>query len=167
MSSPPLNRETGAVSRPLKIQADDLSGDQVRALIALHLAGMQAHSPPDSVFALDLSGLQGPDVTVWSAWRGARITGICALKTLDPASGELKSMRTHPDFLRQGVAGALLSHIILQATRRGLTRLSLETGRGPAFEPALTLYRSRGFVDGGPFADYKANAFSQFLHLAL
>jgi len=155
-----------ATSHPrLTIQVDDLSGDQVRALIALHLAGMHADSPPESVFALDVSGLQAPEVTVWTAWRGARIASVGALKQLDDASGELKSMRTHPEFLRQGVAGALLDHIIGEAKRRGLKRLSLETGRGPAFEPALTLYRKRGFIDGGPFADYPANPFSQFLHL--
>lgn len=152
---------------PLRIQLDDLSGDQVRALIALHLAGMHSESPPESVFALDLSGLHSPEVTVWTAWRGALIAGVAALKMLSPQSGELKSMRTHPEFLRQGVATALLDHIIGDAKRRGLTRLSLETGRGPAFEPALMLYRTRGFRDGGPFADYEANAFSQFLHLVL
>jgi len=139
----------------------------VRALIALHLAGMHAESPPESVFALDLSGLQDPSVTVWTAWRGERVAGVAALKMLDPLSGELKSMRTHPDCLRQGVAGVLLNHIIGEAKRRGLTRLSLETGRGPAFEPALALYRKRGFIDGGPFSDYAANPFSQFLHLTL
>jgi putative acetyltransferase len=152
---------------PLRIQIDDLTGDQVRALIALHLAGMQAESPPESVFAMDLSGLQAPNVTVWTAWRGARIAGVAALKALDPVSGELKSMRTHPECLRQGVAAVLLDHIIGEARRRGLTRLSLETGRGPAFEPALALYRKRGFADGGPFADYGPNPFSQFLHLEL
>jgi len=152
---------------PLTIQVDDLSGDQVRALIVLHLAGMHAESPPEHVFALDLSGLKAPNVTVWTVWRGERVAGVAALKELDPLSGELKSMRTHPEFLRQGVAGVLLDHIIGNAKRRGLTRLSLETGRGPAFEPALTLYRTRGFKDGGPFADYEANAFSQFLHLGL
>jgi putative acetyltransferase len=152
---------------PLTIQVDDLSGDPVRDLIAFHLAGMNAESPPESGFALDLSGLQSPDVTVWTAWRGDRIASVGALKTLTSVSGELKSMRTYPEFLRQGVAAALLTHIIGEAKRRGLTRLSLETGRGPAFEPALTLYRKRGFVDGGPFADYTANPFSQFLHLTL
>jgi len=151
----------------LKIQVDDLSGDQVRALIALHLAGMHASSPPESVFALDLSGLQAPNVTVWTAWRGVRVAGVAALKELDPISGELKSMRTHPEFLRQGVAATLLDHIIGEAERRGMTRLSLETGRGAAFEPALALYRKRGFTDGGAFADYEANPFSQFLHLRL
>ena len=48
-----------------------------------------------------------------------------------------------------------------------MTRLSLETGSGPAFEPALKLYRRRGFVDGEAFADYRRSTFNQFLHLDL
>jgi putative acetyltransferase len=86
----------------VQIRQDDLSGEQTRALLALHLAGMQANSPPEAVFALDLSGLQVPEVTVWSAWQGDRIASIGALKMLDAGQAEIKSMRTHPDFLRQG-----------------------------------------------------------------
>jgi putative acetyltransferase len=81
--------------------------------------------------------------------------------------GEVKSMRTHPDFLRRGVAAALLEHIIVAAKSRGMTRLSLETGSGAYFEPALSLYRRRGFVDGAEFAGYERSPFNQFLHLAL
>jgi len=76
-------------------------------------------------------------------------------------------MRTHPDFLRRGVATALLEHVIDQASQRGLTGLSLETGSGPAFDPALSLYRKRGFQNGGAFADYQQSDFNQFLHLRL
>jgi putative acetyltransferase len=65
------------------------------------------------------------------------------------------------------VAAAILDHIIQEARARGLTRLSLETGRGEAFEPALALYRSRGFENGSIFADYPPSDFSQFLHLTL
>jgi putative acetyltransferase len=149
------------------IVEDDLAGDSTRSLLALHLAGMHANSPPGHVFALDLSGLQSPDVTVWTARANGKTIGIAALKQLRDGGGELKSMRTHPDFLRRGVAAALLEHIIDQAKRRGLTRLSLETGSGPAFDAALALYRKRGFQTGGAFADYKASEFNQFLHLPL
>ena len=76
-------------------------------------------------------------------------------------------MRTHPDFLRQGVARRLLEHIIAQARGRGVRRLSLETGSGVAFEPALALYRARGFASGAAFGDYAASTFNQFLHLDL
>jgi putative acetyltransferase len=45
--------------------------------------------------------------------------------------------------------------------------VSLETGSGPAFDPALALYRKRGFMDGEAFADDCRSNFNQFLHLAL
>ncbi len=151
----------------LVIREDDLSGEQIRALLALHLAHMQVSSPPGSVYALDLSGLRAPGVTVWSAWREDRIAGVGALKALGGGVAEVKSMRTHPDHLRRGVAAALLDHMIAMAREQGVTRLSLETGSGPAFEPALALYRARGFTNGEPFSDYVPSPFNQFLHLSL
>ena len=149
------------------IRQDDLSGEATRALLALHLSGMHASSPPGHVFALDLSGLQKPEVTVWTAWQREEIAGIGALKALGGRAGEVKSMRTHPDHLRKGVAAALLERIIREARSRGFNRLSLETGSGPPFEAALALYRKRGFVNGEAFADYVPSEFSQFLHLDL
>ena len=149
------------------IREDDLTGTQTRGLLELHLRGMYETSPPEAVFALDLSGLQDPAVTVWGAWEGDRLAAIGALKVLGSGQAEVKSMRTHPDFLRRGAAAALLDHAIETARARGVRRLSLETGRGPAFEPALAMYRRRGFADGAPFSDYVPNDFSQFLHLAL
>jgi putative acetyltransferase len=149
------------------IREDDLSSEATQSLLTLHLSGMHATSPPGHVFALDLSGLRAANVTVWSVWDGDDLAGIGALKTLGGVVGELKSMRTEPRHLRKGVAAALLEHIIAVARGRGLRRLSLETGRGPAFEPALALYRKRGFVDGDAFGDYPSGAFSQFLHLTL
>lgn len=152
---------------PIVIRQDDLSGEPTRALLALHLSGMQANTPAGHVFALDLSGLQAPGITVWSAWRRQAIAGVGALKALGDGSAEIKSMRTHPDHLRQGVGAAILDHIVAEALRRGMTRLSLETGRGEAFDAALALYRTRGFQPGGAFADYEATAFNQFMHLDL
>lgn len=149
------------------IRKDDLSGEATRALLALHLSGMHASSPPGSVFALDLSGLQRPDVTVWTVWAGGDIAGVGALKELGDRRGELKSMRTHPVWLRKGVAAFLLDHMITEAKARGLLRLSLETGSGPAFDPALGLYRRRGFINGEAFSGYEPSAFNQFLHLPL
>ena len=151
----------------MDIRPDDLSSPMTQALVRLHLTEMHATSPPGHAFALDLSGLRGPDVTLWSAWAGDEILGMGALKRLDARSGEVKSMRTHPEHLRRGVAAALLEYIILEARRRGYARLSLETGSGPAFEPALALYRRRGFVDGEAFGDYTRSDFNQFLHLPL
>ena len=149
------------------IRDDDLSDEQTRDLLTLHLAGMHANSPPGHVFALDLSGLRAPGVSVWSAWKGEAIAAIGALKRLGDGSGEIKSMRTQPDHLRTGAGAAILDHIVAVARAEGLTRLSLETGSGEAFEAALALYRKRGFKSGGAFGDYEASAFNQFMHLDL
>ena len=151
----------------IDVQFDDLSGDETRALLALHLVGMAENSPIASRYALDLSGLQRPEVTVWSAQIGGRIAAIGALKTLDAGVGEVKSMRTHPDFLRQGAAAAILAVMIATARERGLKRLSLETGTAPAFNSAIALYRKHGFISGPPFSTYRASAFNQFFHLDL
>lgn len=150
-----------------EVREDDLSSEATRALLALHLKGMYETSPPENVFALDLTGLKDPHVTVWSAWDSDRIASIGALKMLSGREAEIKSMRTHPDFLGQGAGAAILDHIIATARVRGVTRLSLETGRGEAFEAAIRLYQRQGFVEGEAFADYQPNAFSRFFHLAL
>ena len=139
----------------------------MHALLALHLSDMHVNAPPDHVFALDHSGLSAPDVTVWTSWDDGALAGIGALKQLGNGIGEIKSMRTHPDHLRKGVAAGLLARILVQARSQGLHRLSLETGTGPAFAPALALYRKHGFSGGAAFGDYRASDFNQFLHLAL
>lgn len=146
---------------------DDLSGDDVRSLLAIHLAGMAQNTPPEHVFALDLSGLRTPDITVWTVRDDGVLAGIGALRALGDGAGEIKSMRTHPDHLRKGVARALLDHILDEAATRGYHRVSLETGIGDSFEPALALYRKRGFENGEAFGDYAPGAFNQFLHLGL
>lgn len=151
----------------MKITLADLDDAQVRELVAFHQRAMFEGSPPGLSFALDLTGLQKQDVTVWAVHVGERVAAIGALKRLDAVRGEVKSMRTHPDFLRQGLAAKLLDTIIAHARAEGLKVLSLETGTGPAFEPALALYRRRGFVNGPAFADYTLTDFNQCLHLAL
>jgi len=151
----------------IRIVEDDLSGDAIAELLRYHLEQMHLSSPPGSVFAFDIDRLRAPDVTFWSAWDDTELAGCGALKALPDGSGEVKSMRTAPSHLRKGVAAALLDHMIGVATARGYSRLTLETGSGPAFDPALALYRRRGFVDGPAFADYERSAFNQFLHLDL
>lgn len=146
---------------------DDLSGAAIRALLEQHFAGMLANSPAGSCHFLDFDGLRAGEVTFWSIHKGKDLAGCGALKMLDSAHGEIKSMRTHDAFLRQGVAARMLDHIIAEAGRRGAERLSLETGSSPAFAPALALYRRYGFTDCEPFADYRPDPFSRFMTRAL
>jgi putative acetyltransferase len=150
-----------------QIQEDDLEGAEVQALLSLHLAHARAATPAGFSFALDLSGLKTPQITVWTAWDGPALVAIGALKMLGDGTGEVKSMRTAPEHLRRGAAMAMLEHIVGEARRRGLRRLSLETGVGPVYDPAVALYLKAGFVDGERFADYQPSPYNRFLHMDL
>jgi len=151
----------------MRIERDDLTHPDMVALIELHLRSAFENSPPGSVFALDLSGLRDPAVTLWSAWDGDDLLGMGALKQLDAGHGELKSMRTAPAHLRKGVAATMLDHLIAEGRRRGYARLSLETGSNAPFAPARAMYERAGFVPCGPFADYSDESFSRYYTLAL
>jgi putative acetyltransferase len=147
----------------MHIRVDDLAGPEIRALLAEHLSSMHQLSPPESVHALPLAALRVPGITFWTAWSGAELLGCGALKELDPAHGEIKSMRTVSTHRRKGVARALLRHIIAEARGRAYARLSLETGSMADFDPARRLYESFGFTYCSPFADYKEDPNSVFL----
>ncbi len=151
----------------MEIRVDPIRDPQVLALLNQHLQDMHANSPQESVHALDVSGLQQPSVTFWTVWQDEQLLGCGALKQLDGQLGEVKSMRTTRSARKQGVASALLEHIIADAKQRGLERLSLETGSMAFFSPAHHLYRRFGFIECGPFADYQLDPNSIFMTLAL
>lgn len=151
----------------MRIIIDDLTHPQVLDLLRSHLDGMHQNSPAEHVHALDVSGLQTPDITFLTAWKDDYVMGCGAIKQLTKTTAEIKSMRTHYSHLRKGIAASIFKHIIMIARNRGYSQLSLETGYGPSFEPALHLYRKYGFRNGDAFAAYHANEFSQFLHLEL
>lgn len=176
-----------APPRRFHIRVDrTLTQPQVLSLLREHLAGMHAESPPESVHALDLSGLRRPEITFLTAWRlpadaapGAEpeavgeLVAMGALKELTPTTasggghGELKSMRTRARHLRQGAAQAILTELLRLARERGYARVSLETGSTPSFDAAIAMYRRFGFAECGPFAEYREDPFSRFMALSL
>ncbi|WP_244963152.1 GNAT family N-acetyltransferase [Nocardioides dongkuii] len=137
------------------------------AFLQAHLDQMRATSPPGSVHALDLDGLRAPGTRFWSAYDGGELVGCAALALVDPerepGHGELKSMRTAPHRVREGIAGRLLVHVLAEARAAGLTRVSLETGSQDFFAPARALYARHGFVACPPFGDYRPDPHSTFL----
>lgn len=151
----------------MEIRADGPGHPQVARLLDEHLRGMAQLSPPESIHALGHDALLQPDISFWSAWQGDVLMGCGALKRLDDTHGEIKSMRTAPAFLRQGVAALLLQHIIEQAQGLGFERLSLETGSMAGFAPAHALYSRFGFEPCAPFADYRDDPNSLFFSRAL
>ncbi len=148
----------------VQIRLDDLRCPEIAALLDEHLAHMRSISPPESVHALDLDALRRPGISFWTAWSiDGALLGCGALKQLDLFHGEIKSMRTAAAARRGGVARAMLAHIVAEATRRGYTRLSLETGAEPPFAPARTLYERFGFARCGPFEGYAEDPNSVFM----
>lgn len=151
----------------MDIRIDDLQGDAIIALLKAHKADLAQHSPPESCHALGLDGLRAPEVTFWSVWHEGELVGCGALKQLDAAHGEIKSMRTAAGHVRKGVAARLMRHILQEARGRRYRRLSLETGSMEVFEPARALYERFGFEACGPFADYVEDPYSMYMTIAL
>ncbi len=147
------------------IAVDDPRADDVRALLERHLAFANDHSPPEDVHALDVEALTHPSVTFVAYRLDGELLGVGALKDLGDGHGELKSMHTSEAARGRGVGGAIVTHLVGLAERRGMSRLSLETGTPDAFAPARSLYARHGFTTCGPFGDYARSDYSTFMTL--
>jgi putative acetyltransferase len=144
----------------LVIHADDPRAEDVRAMLQRHLAFAHRNSPADHVHALDGDALLEPAVTFFSARLDGAVVGVGALRHLDEWHGELKSMHTLESARGRGVGRAMIDHLLALARDRGYRRVSLETGTGPAFVPAQSLYTKLGFRPCPPFGEYTVNAYS-------
>ncbi len=145
----------------------DFADPRVIDLLRIHLERVRAESPLCSAHALDVTGLQGADISFWTAWDGDRLRAVGALKELSTEHGEVKSMHTAAAARGRGAGGAMLRHIVEVAAARGYRRLSLETGSMAYFEAARALYRRHGFQPCAPFAGYRIDPNSVFMTLKL
>jgi putative acetyltransferase len=151
----------------IRIIPGGFSDRRVLDLLQIHLTSARAETAPGSAHALDLTALQSPDITFWTIWDDQTLLGFGALKRLSNDEGEIKSMHIAQAMRRKGAGGAMLRHIIAAARVRGMSRLSLETGSWEYFQAARELYRSHGFVECPPFADYVLDPNSVFMSLEL
>jgi putative acetyltransferase len=146
---------------------EDPRAVDVRALLDVHLTFARADTPPEDAHALDIDGLADPAVTLFGFRSDGELLGVAALKRLDDAHAEVKSMHTAAAARGRGIGRALVEHLIAVARERGYLRLSLETGAGPTFAPARSLYARVGFVPCEPFAEYVASPNSAYMTLEL
>jgi len=151
----------------MRIIRGDLCDPRVGDLLQIHLISARAETAPGSAHALDLTELQSPDISFWTIWDDETLWGVGALKRLSADHGEVKSMYTAQSVRGRGAGSAMLRHIIATARVSGMSRLSLETGSWEYFRPAHALYRSHGFVECPPFADYVLDPNSVFMSLDL
>jgi putative acetyltransferase len=149
------------------ISTDDPRAPDVRELLARHLDYARANTKPEEVYALEADALVDPAVTFFSYRVDGELLGVAALKRLDDAHAEIKSMHTAAAARGRGIGRALVDHLVAVGRARGYRRLSLETGAGPAFAAARALYASARFEPCGPFADYDGSPNSAYMTRSL
>lgn len=146
-----------------RIAPESPLGPDVAMLMARHTADMHADTPPESIHMMDAGALAVPEVAFYVLRDLGVSIGMGAVKRLDAAHGEIKSMHVLSEYRGQGLSRLMLDHLMAVAGQSGISRLSLETGSQAMFEPARRLYARAGFVECPPFGDYVLDPNSVFM----
>ena len=136
---------------------------EVNELLTKHFIELRAASPKGSAHVLDIPGLKVASIKFWSLWEKESLLGCGALKFLDKVHGEFKSIRVHDNFRNKGNGIKVINHLIDEAKRLNIKRLSIETGAGDFFIPARKLFNKCNFEPCEPFAHYKKDINSIYL----
>ena len=140
---------------------------KVNELLRKHFIELRAASPEGSTHVLDIPGLKVPSIKFWSLWDDKKLIGCGALKFLDKEHGEFKSIRIHDNFRKQGKGIDVINHLISEAKKLNIKRLSIETGASDFFIPARKLFKKTGFAICEPFAHYKEDINSVYLTMLI
>ena len=147
----------------LKSIEGNFDNPEVNELLTKHFIELKAASPEGSAHVLDIPGLKVPSIKFWSLWDDEKLIGCGALKFLDKEHGEFKSIRIHNNFRKQGKGIEVINHLMNEAKKLKIRRLSIETGAGNFFIPARKLFKKAGFTLCEPFAHYKKDINSVYL----
>ncbi len=138
----------------LKSIEGNFDNNEVNELLTKHFIELRAASPEGSAHVLDIPGLKVSSIKFWSLWENDKLLGCGAIKFLDSNHGEFKSLRIHDNFRGLGNGVRLIEHLINEAIKLNINRISLETGAGNFFIPARKLFYKCGFEICSPFAHY-------------
>ena len=147
----------------LKSIEGNFDNPEVNQLLTTHFVELRAASPEGSAHVLDIPGFKISSIKFWSLWKEEKLFGCGALKFLDKNHGEFKSIRIHNDFRNKGQGIKLIEHLIDEAKKLGIERISIETGAGKFFDPARKLFKKCDFTPCKPFAHYKEDINSIYL----
>ena len=147
----------------LKSIEGNFDNPEVNELLTKHFVELRDASPEGSAHVLDITGLKVPSIKFWSLWDNEKLIGCGALKFLDKDHGEFKSIRIHNDFRNKGNGIKIIEHLIEEAKKLNIKRISLETGAGKFFDPARKLFKKCDFKPCKPFAHYKEDVNSIYL----
>jgi len=121
-------------------------------------------------FLIDVDALRTPDVAFYVARDAGQLLGFGAIAARGAdesgaAWGEVKRMYVAPAARGRRVGRLILEQLLAHAKDEDIAVLRLETGDKQM--EALSLYRSVGFTNRGPFADYPDNESSIYMELRL
>ena len=145
----------------------DFENSEVNELLNKHFIELRSVSPKGSAHVLDIEGLKDKSIKFWSLWDNNELIGCGALKFLEKNHGEFKSIRVADKFRRSGIGEKIIEHLIEEAKKLEISKLSIETGAGDFFIPARKLFSKFGFKKCIPFAHYKEDPNSCYYTLNL
>ncbi len=145
----------------------NFDNSEVNDLLKKHFIELRSVSPAGSTHVLDINGLKDPSIKFWSLWEDNKLVGCGALKFLEKNHGEFKSIRVVDEFKKRGAGERIINHLIEEAKKLKISKLSIETGAGEFFLPARKLFSKFGFKKCPPFAHYKDDPNSCYYTLNL
>ena len=151
----------------LKSIEGNFENPEVHKLLIKHFIELRSVSPKGSTHVLDIAGLKDPSIKFWSLWEESDLMGSGALKFLDEDHGEFKSIRINDEFRGKGNGSKVINHLIYEAKRLNIKRLSLETGAGDFFLSARKLFNKCGFKPCEPFSHYKNDVNSVYMTMLI
>jgi putative acetyltransferase len=145
----------------VEIAQEDPRQPEVLALIDALDDFSRSLYPADSNHLMDIEALAKPDVCFFVARQEGKAIGCGAFRLLDKQHGEIKRMYVPHEARGRGLGWAILETIETEAERRGIKRLSLETGIHNL--QAVHLYHHAGYEECPPFGGYKPDPLSLFM----
>jgi len=145
----------------------NFDNSEVNNLLKKHFIELRSVSPAGSTHVLDIEGLKDPSIKFWSLWENNKLVGCGALKFLEKNHGEFKSIRVADEFKKKGIGERIINHLIEEAKKLKISKLSIETGAGDFFLPARNLFSKFGFKSCPPFAHYNDDPNSCYYTLDL
>ena len=151
----------------LKSIEGNFDNSEVHELLIKHFIELRSVSPEGSAHVLNINGLKDPSIKFWSLWEENRLMGSGALRFLDKKHGEFKSIRVNDKFRNNGYGLKIINHLIIEAKKLNIERISLETGAGNFFAPARKLFMQCGFKICDPFSHYEKDINSVYMSMLI
>jgi len=151
----------------LKSIEGNFDNPEVHKFLIGHFIELRSVSPKGSAHVLDIAGLKDSSIKFWSMWEENDLMGSGAIKFLSKEHGEFKSIRVNDKFKGKGNGSKIINHLIIEAKKLDIKRLSLETGAGDFFLTARKLFKKCGFETCAPFSHYKNDINSVYMTMLI